>query len=368
MPPRSIQLQGVVPGSFNAFQEEHWQAIFAHDLLADGQFFYAVRTTGIYCRPSCPSRRPARKNVVFYPTSAEARAAGYRACKRCQPDTIHPQASRILVACRYLDEQETSPPLGELGRAVGMSPFSLQRLFQRLLGVTPRQYWATRQTRRFQHELATSPSITSAMYAAGYGSSSRLYEQSNASLGMTPSNYKRQGAGQKILYTTADSPLGRILVAATERGLCAVAFAESDEELCRALHHDFAQADLQRDDEILASRLAVVLSQLHEHPLSTALSLDVRATAFQRRVWQALQQIPRGQTRSYGEIAQQIGQPAAVRAVARACSQNPVAVVVPCHRVIGKNGKLTGYRWGLQRKQNLLDRERNSALLGQLQK
>ena len=249
-----------------------------------------------------------------------------------------------------------------------MSPYALQRLFQRILGVTPRQYWATRQTRRFQQELATSSSVTTAIYAAGYGSSSRLYEQSNATLGMTPSNYKKHGEGQEIFYTTADSPLGRILVAATERGLCAVAFAETDAELCRNLQHDFSQASLQRDDEILADRLAVVLSQLHEHPLSTALSLDVRATAFQCRVWQALQQIPRGETRSYGEIAQQIGQPAAVRAVARACAQNPVAVVVPCHRVIGKSGKLTGYRWGVKRKQILLQLESDSALLTPLEK
>ena len=350
------------------YPKSGWQQVQAHDLGGDGQFVYAVRTTGIYCRPSCPSRRPARKNVVFYPTSAEAHAAGYRPCKRCQPDTIHPQTSRVISACHYLDQQEKNPTLSELGRAVGMSPYALQRLFQRILGVTPRQYWATRQTRRFQQELATSSSVTTAIYAAGYRSSSRLYEQSNATLGMTPSNYKKHGKGQEIFYTTADSPLGRILVAATERGLCAVAFAETDAELCRNLQHDFAQASLQRDDEILADRLAVVLSQLHEHPLSTALSLDVRATAFQCRVWQALQQIPRGETRSYGEIAQQIGQPAAVRAVARACAQNPVAVVVPCHRVIGKSGKLTGYRWGVKRKQILLQLESDSALLTPLEK
>jgi len=360
MPPRPLQPEAIVLEPLSATQEECWQAVLARKLLADGLFFYAVRTTGIYCRPSCPSRRPARKNVVFYPTSAEAHAAGYRPCKRCQPDHIHPQASRIVAACRYLDERETAPTLSELGQAVQMSPYALQRLFQRVLGLSPRQYWATRQTHRLQRELATDSTVTRALYAAGYGSSSRLYEHSDATLGMTPGSYKRRGAGQKIVFTTDASPLGRILVAATERGICAVALATTDAELCSSLQRDFAQADLQRGDAVLAGRLAEVLSHMQEHPLSAELALDVRATAFQRRVWEALQQIPRGQTRSYGEIARQIGQPTAVRAVARACSQNPVAVIVPCHRVIGKDGQLTGYRWGVKRKQKLLAMERAS--------
>jgi AraC family transcriptional regulator of adaptative response/methylated-DNA-[protein]-cysteine methyltransferase len=346
-----------------------WQQIQAHDPSGDGQFVYAVRTTGIYCRPSCPSRRPARKNVVFYPTVSEARAAGYRACKRCRPDSLHPQASMVAETCRYLDQpREKAPTLPELGQAMGMSPYSLQRLFRQVLGITPRQYIATRQTKRLQRELATSASVTSAMYEAGYGSPSRIYEKAGERLGMTPNLYRRQGAGQQIRYTTASTRLGTILVAATDRGICAVAFADHEKQLIADLQRDFRQADLQRDDQALATRLSAVLAQLEEHPIGATLPLDIRATAFQRRVWEALQQIPRGETRSYGEIALALGQPTAMRAVARACSQNPVALIIPCHRVVGKNGRLTGYRCGLARKQNLLTLEHNSSFLGQSKK
>ncbi len=343
--------------------ERAWQKIETHDASADGQFVYAVRTTGIYCRPSCPSRRPARDRVAFYSTPDEARVAGYRACKRCQPDSVHPQAAVIAAACRYLDRpRETVPSLGELGEAVGMSSYALQRLFRQVLGITPRQYFATRQTHRFRQELASSPTVTSALYQAGYGSSSRVYESSNDALGMTPGTYRKQGASEKIRYTTASSPLGRILVAATERGVCAVAFADTDDELLAGLRRDFARATVERDEIALAAQLSAILGQLREHPIGTVLPLDVRATAFQRRVWEALQQIPHGQTRSYGELAQAIGQPSAARAVARACGQNPVAVVVPCHRVVGKKGGMTGYRWGIERKQSLLALERKSAM------
>lgn len=340
--------------------ERAWQQVQAHDVSGDGEFVYAVRTTGIFCRPSCPSRRPARNNVAFYKFSREASAAGYRACKRCQPDKLHPQAALIAAACRVLDEAETAPTLAELGTAAGMSSFALQRLFRRVLGVTPRQYFATRQTHRFRQQLPGSATVTSAVYTAGYGSSSRVYEKSTGTLGMTPGTYRKQGATETIRYSIAPSPLGRILVAATARGICAVAFADTDDELLADLERDFARAAITRDNAALAENLAAVLDQLREHPVSTALPLDVRATAFQRRVWDALQQIPRGETRSYGELAQSIGQPAAVRAVARACSQNPVAVIVPCHRVIGKNGEITGYRWGIERKQRLLALEDKS--------
>jgi AraC family transcriptional regulator of adaptative response/methylated-DNA-[protein]-cysteine methyltransferase len=336
-------------------RERAWQKIEAHDASGDGQFVYAVRTTGIYCRPSCPSRRPVPKNVVLYGTPEKARAAGYRACKRCRPDAMHPQAAMVAAACRYLDDaRDKAPTLAELGAAVRMSPFALQRLFRSVLGVTPRQYFATRQTHRFRAELAGSSTVTSAVYQAGYGSSSRVYEGSDDALGMTPGTYRKQGVSEQIRYTLAASPLGRILVAATERGLCAVAFADTDQELIASLHRDFSRATLQRDDAALQTRLTSVLGELREHPISTALPLDVRATAFQRRVWDALRQIPRGQTRSYGELAKAIGQPTAVRAVARACGQNPVAVLVPCHRVIGKGGAVTGYRWGMERKRRLL--------------
>ena len=281
-------------------------------------------------------------------------AAGYRACLRCRPDKLHPQAARIALVCRLLKHAETAPTLAELGAAVKMSPFALQRLFRQVLGVTPRQYFAARRAERFRQELACLPTVTSAVYQAGYGSSSRVYENSKEALGMTPGAYRKQGAGETIRYTTGSSPLGRILVAATELGVCAVAFGETDDDLRTNLERNFARGTVERDDAALADWLRRVLAEFKEHPLGALLPLDVRATAFQRRVWDALRQIPRGETRSYSEVAQAIGQPAAIRAVARACAQNPVAVVVPCHRVVGKTGKLTGYRWGVERKRKLL--------------
>lgn len=343
--------------------EAQWQAVLSRDLLSDGSFYYAVRTTGIYCRPSCPSRRPSRENVELYSTQAEAVAAGFRSCRRCLPDQVHPQAAVVAAACGYLNRpHEKVPTLGELGVAVGMSPFALQRLFRQLLGISPRQYFAARQTDRFRRELGRSSTVTAAMYEAGYGSSSRAYEGAGGALGMTPGAYRRQAAGEQIRYTTDSTPLGRILVAATERGVCAVGFADTEEDLLANLERDFAQARRVRDDHSLAAELSAILSRLQEHPLTPTLPLDVRATAFQRRVWEALQQIPRGETRSYGEIARAIGQPTAVRAVARACGQNPVAIAVPCHRVVGKKGELTGYRWGIDRKRRLLAIERESAV------
>ncbi len=240
-----------------------------------------------------------------------------------------------------------------------MSSFAVQRVFRQVLGVTPRQYFATRQTQRFREELTTGQTVTSALYEAGYSSSSRVYEKD--ALGMTPGKFRKQGASETIRYALASSPLGRILAASTERGLCAVAFADTDEELVANLQNDFAQATLERDDEALAPSLTAVLEELREHPIGTVLPLDLRATAFQRRVWDALRQIPRGETRSYGEVAKTIGQPSAARAVASACGQNPVAVIIPCHRVIGQTGALTGYRWGMERKRNLLALERKSS-------
>lgn len=346
-----------------------WQAVMSRDLLADGKFFYAVQTTGIFCRPCCPSRRPARSNVHFFFTSAEALAAGYRACRRCRPESVPPQTARVLAACDYLQRRhEKTPTLSELGCAVGMSPYALQRLFRQVLGVTPRQYYATRQTNRFREGLAATSTVTAAIYRAGYGSARGAYERSTGTLGMRPAEYRKGGAGVEIRYTTCESPIGRMMVAATERGLCAVAFGDSEEQLVAGLHSDFFSARVERDDTALAGHIASVLALLQEHPTAVGLPLDVRATAFQWRVWQALQQIPPGETRSYAAIAQSLGRPAAVRAVARACGQNPVAVVIPCHRVIGKGGQLTGYRWGVERKRQLLEREsavrRKSLLLG----
>lgn len=348
-----------------------WKMVEAHDASADGLFVYAVRSTGIFCRPSCPSRRPAQRHVVFYRTPREASAAGYRACKRCRPQTLHPQAAAIDAACRYLEQQrESLPTLAQTARAAGMSPFALQRLFRRVLGISPREYHAEQRSQRFRKKLGDhgQGSVTEAMYAAGYSSASRVYERSAQGMGMAPAQYRRGGAGEMIRCSIGQSDAGLVLVAATERGICAVLLGHSEAELEAQLQREFPKAMICSDDASMSDELQGVLSQITEHPLSKTLPLDVRATAFQRRVWQALQQIPRGKTATYAQVAAAIGQPTAVRAVARACGQNRIAVLIPCHRVIGSNGKLTGYRWGLKRKQKLLEQEASSAAISPLNK
>jgi AraC family transcriptional regulator, regulatory protein of adaptative response / methylated-DNA-[protein]-cysteine methyltransferase len=341
-----------------------WKMVVDRIPTAEAMFVYAVRTTGIYCRPSCPSRRPLRKSVEFYPTSELAERAGYRACKRCTPAQEHPQLRTLTAACNYLDRhQNETVKLQELGDAVGLSPFHVQRIFRRCLGITPREYQQTRRMERFRQQVAQGDTVTTALYEAGFGSSSRLYEGAHAQLGMTPAELRGGGKDIQIRYSISDSPLDKMLVAVTEVGLCAVSFGLLESELEDDLAARFPLSDLRRDQEGLGSVVRQILSQLSEHPAALDLPLDVRATAFQKRVWTALQQIPRGETRSYSEIAKSLGQPTAARAVARACSQNPVAVVIPCHRVVGKSGRLTGYRWGLQRKQNLLALEDESRFL-----
>lgn len=332
-----------------------WQSTQARDAAADGSFVYAVRTTGIYCRPSCPSRRPAPQNVAFYATPAEARAAGFRACHRCRPDRQHPRAVTVRLVCDYLDRShETTPTLAAMAKIAGMHPTALQKAFRETMGISPREYFENRRKKRFRRELGRSETVTEAAYEAGFSSSSRA---AAAKLGMTPRTYLRRGERQTIRYTLSHCVLGRILVAATQRGICAVAFADTDRELIADLKQDFARAELVRDDDALKNQLTAVLGHLRENPVLRELSLDVRATAFQQRVWDALTKIPRGEVRSYGELAHSLGQPAAARAVARACASNPVAMVVPCHRVIGKDGSLTGYRWGVERKRKLLEME-----------
>ncbi len=345
-----------------------WRQIAARDANADGSYVYAVRTTGIYCRPSCPSRRPAQQNVVLYATVTQAEQAGYRACKRCQPRAAqHPQASVLEAACRFLCERvDAQPTLAQTARAAGMSPFALQRLFRCVLGLSPRQFYAEQRRQRFRHALAqpakgrglVQASVTDAIYAAGYSSPSRVYPQVQSSLGMTPAQYRAQGARQSIRYATAPCVLGYILVAATKRGLCSVALGDSPDQLAAQLQQEFAQAEIAQDTTGLAPALQQVLSHLSQHPRSVELPLDIRATAFQQRVWQALRQIPRGQTVSYAQLAASLGQPRATRAVARACAQNPIALLTPCHRVVGSDGRLSGYRWGVERKKLLLDAEK----------
>jgi AraC family transcriptional regulator, regulatory protein of adaptative response / methylated-DNA-[protein]-cysteine methyltransferase len=385
-PPPSTPLASS-PHLPSLFPGRQWQQVLARDPNADGQFFYAVKSTHIYCRPSCPSRRPSRKNVAFFPTSAAAEAAGYRACKRCEPDLAtprpDPQAALITAATEYLTEHAAERTrLADLAQATGAGRLTLLRGFRRVLGVSPGEFAKAQRVARFKDALAPNPSrpqeqpspkapratdhppsakrITDAIYEAGFGSSSRLYEGSAQSLGMTPRVMRAGGAGLVVRYTTAPSPLGRMMVAATTAGVCAIAFGRDDAELLADLRRRFHKAELvpaKGNTGWLAEAVAFVASQTTEHPLAATFPLDVRATAFQQRVWRALQQVPRGETRSYSALARQLGQPTAARAVAAACGANPVAIAVPCHRAIGQDGSLTGYRWGLERKRKLLAAE-----------
>jgi AraC family transcriptional regulator of adaptative response/methylated-DNA-[protein]-cysteine methyltransferase len=339
-------------------EDQAWTAVLARDPAADAEMVYAVTTTGVFCRPTCPSRRPARQNVVFFPDPATAVSAGYRPCRRCRPQQRHTDAALVerVSASLQRDRQVT---LSELGRLTGRSPFTVERTFKRVLGVTPAQYQRQRRAASFRRELADgSARVTDAIYDAGYSGPGRAYE--NTQLGMAPGEYRAGGRDAQIGYAVGDCPLGKLLIATTPRGLCSVILGDSDKELARQLRAQFPLAKIQPEPR-LASMLAQVVSQFSEHPATLDLPLDLRATAFQMRVWEALRHIPRGETRSYAQLAASLGQPTAVRAVARACATNPVAVVVPCHRVIGSNGKLTGYRWGVERKKKLLEIEGTAA-------
>lgn len=337
--------------------DEAWTIIQTRDARADGQLFYGVRTTRVFCRPSCPSRRPGRGNVEFFSDLINAFRAGYRPCKRCNPAGIAPEAQTVQTLCAHLNENlDHTVKLAELARIAGMSPFTVQRLFRRVLGVSPSQYQSHKRAEAFRDSLTASDTrITDAIYEAGYSSSSRAY--SGKHLGMKPQDYRNRGRGQAIGYAAAVSPLGHLLIAATDKGLCSVILTATREKAVAELTQQFPAAELQPRPD-LAPMLDQVLSQLTEHPAALDLALDLRATAFQMRVWDALRAIPRGTTLTYAQLAKEIGQPTAVRAVARACATNPVAVVVPCHRIIGSNGTLTGYRWGIERKEKLLEIEK----------
>jgi AraC family transcriptional regulator of adaptative response/methylated-DNA-[protein]-cysteine methyltransferase len=357
---RSNHIPSVFPG-------KQWQQVLERDTTADGQFFYAVKSTGIFCKPSCPSRRPTRKQVRFFPTTEAAQAAGFRACKRCEPERTtakaDPQAEAIAAVTEYLKEHaDERMKLEDVAKATGMGKLTILRGFKRVLGVSPGQYAKEARLAKFKEKVREPKTrITDAIYEAGYGSSSRLYEKSSAALGMTPRTMREGGSGLLIRYCTAPSPLGRMLVATTDVGICSIAFGKDDVELVAGLRERFNKAQLvaaKGNTGWLAEAVAFVSSQMGEHPLAATFPLDVRATAFQQRVWKALQEIPRGETRSYSEVAAQLGAPTATRAVAAACGANPVAIAVPCHRVVGKNGSLTGYRWGVERKQKLLVAER----------
>jgi AraC family transcriptional regulator of adaptative response/methylated-DNA-[protein]-cysteine methyltransferase len=337
--------------------DRRWDAVEARDSAQDGKFVFAVSTTGVYCRPSCPARRPRRENVVFFARPEQAEKAGFRACLRCRPRLLtgHAPSDLAKEICRYIEAHLDEPiTLEHLGLEFRQSPFHLQRRFKAALGITPREYADSCRLRLLKRNLQGGDNVTRAMYAAGYGSSSRLYEKTASQLGMTPDKYRRGAVAAVIRYTCADSPLGRMLIAATERGICAIQFARSDGELIEGLKREFPFAARKSDDGGLQEWVAALLSQMTGKELNAALPLDIRATAFQRQVWTYLQSIPFGATRSYKEVAHGIGQPAASRAVARACATNPVAVAIPCHRVVREDGGISGYRWGVERKKTLL--------------
>jgi AraC family transcriptional regulator of adaptative response/methylated-DNA-[protein]-cysteine methyltransferase len=346
--------------------DARWQAVLARDRRCDGRFVFAVRSTGIYCRPSCPARRPRRAQVRFFTDPEDAERAGFRRCRRCQPrDTVAPEVGVVWQVCRYIEDHPDGPTtLTALGAHVGVSPSHLQRLFKSIMGVTPRQYVEARRLERFKDQLREGDAVTGALYDAGYRSSSQLYTQALAHLGMTPTTYRKGGKGMEIMYTTTASPLGSLLVAATERGLCTVRFGESIADLEQALVREFPAATIQRDDAALRPWVDALVRYLDGRQPQLDLPLDVQATAFQSRVYEALRAIPYGSTRSYSQVAQAIGRPTAVRAVAHACATNPVALVIPCHRVVRDDGSLGGYRWGVERKRSLLTQEARAAESG----
>lgn len=343
-------------------EETCWQAIVERDSRYDGVFYFGVRSTGIYCRPVCPARRPRRDQVIFYANRDTAQAAGFRPCRRCRPDEDTPEARTRLVvqARRLLDQAESSLTLAELAKQVGASPSHLQRVFKAEVGLTPHAYFASRRLERLKTQLKAGQDVTTALYEAGFGSSSRLYEDARQRLGMTPGEYRNGGRGMQVRFTTFDSRLGRVLLAATRDGVCKVSFGEDDAALEAQLAVEFPAAEQVRDDAGLSDWSSMLAAQLEGNPVHMDIPLDVQGTAFQQKVWAALRQIPYGQTRTYAQLAQAIDQPAAVRAAARACATNPVAVVTPCHRVVRSDGGLGGYRWGIERKKQLLEGERTS--------
>ena len=346
--------------SIDDTDEARWAAVQRRDRDADGQFYYSVRSTGVYCRPSCPSRGALRANVAFHASCAAAEAAGFRACQRCHP-TLPPlaerQAAAVARACRLIDEAEQAPDLDSLAQAVGMSRFHFHRIFKAHTGITPKAYASARRTVRLQQGLATAPSVTDALYDAGFGSSGRFYEASAGALGMTPGRYRAGGQGETIRFAVGACSLGAILVAATTSGICAILLGDEPEPLLRDLQERFPQAELEGAEPGFERTVAQVVGFVEAPRLGLDLPLDVRGTAFQRRVWEALRAVPAGSTVSYAGLAERIGLPTGARAVAGACAANPVAVAIPCHRVVRLDGALSGYRWGVERKRTLIERE-----------
>ncbi len=342
--------------------ELYWKAVKANDARFDGAFVLGVKTTGIYCRPSCRARLPKRENVDFYASPQAAEQGGFRACKRCRPNdvnSIDPQVDRVLRACELINGDAFT--LDELASAVGLSSYHLQRSFKDIIGVTPKKYSEAKRMEKFKDELRGGSDVTTAMYEAGFGSSSRLYEKAAKGLGMTPAVYRKGGEGMKISYAVADCELGKLLVAKTKRGVCSVIFGDSKEALVTGLRAEFANAEIGEDAEGLKSLVDALTKYLEGDSKRLVLPLDLRATAFQMQVWEFLRKIPYGETRSYAQVAEALGDKKKIRAVAQACAKNRVAVLIPCHRVVASDGKLSGYRWGVERKKALLEKESERA-------
>jgi AraC family transcriptional regulator of adaptative response/methylated-DNA-[protein]-cysteine methyltransferase len=339
--------------------ELYWQAVTTNDARFDGAFVLGVKTTGIYCKPSCTARLPKRENVDFYPTAEAAERFGFRACKRCGPQLVEgqdPVVAKMLKACAVIDSNELVT-LEQLGASVGLSSYHLQRSFKEIIGVSPKKYAEAKRMERFKNELRDGSDVTTAMYDAGFGSSSRLYEKAADGLGMTPSTYRKGGVGMKINYVITDSELGKLLVARTKRGICSVTFGDNEVEMRVALETEFPNAEIDHDGDGLKNAVDAILRYISGRNRRLVLPLDLLATVFQMQVWGFLKKIPYGETRSYSEVAEALGDKKKVRAVAQACAKNRVAMVIPCHRVVASDGKLSGYRWGVERKKRLLEKE-----------
>ena len=335
----------------------------ARDAAFDGQFYYSVATTGIYCRPSCPARLAKRCNVSFHDTAADAERAGFRPCKRCKPDGLsldQQHAEKVAEACRLIEAAEDEPRLDALARAVGLSPYHFHRIFKTVLGVTPKAYATAHRNKRVREELGRSATVTQAIYGAGFNSNGRFYATSSEVLGMTPSQFRSGAPNSEIKFAIGDCSLGSVLVAASDKGVCAILFGDDAETLRNDLRKQFPRARIVGGDKVFGQLAAEVIAFVEAPRIGLDLPLDVQGTAFQHRVWDALRRIPTGSTASYAEIAKAIGSPKSVRAVARACASNRIAVAIPCHRVIGSDGSLTGYRGGIERKRALLAKEAKS--------
>lgn len=344
-------------------QDARWAAVLARDISYDGHFFYSVATTGVYCRPSCPARRPKREHVRFYRTAAAAEAAGFRPCKRCKPDQpsrLEQHGAKITTACRLIETAETPPTLQALADAVGLSPTYFHRLFKSATGVTPKNYATAHRNRRVREELADSATVTQAIYDAGFNSNGRFYATAAETLGMSPRTFRAGGADTSIRYAVGDSSLGCVLVAASEKGVCAILLGDAPRALLDELRRQFPRAELVAGDADFEELATNVIARIESPGETFDLPLDIRGTAFQHRVWEALRRIPAGTTASYAEIAEAIGMPKSARAVARACASNRIAVAIPCHRVVRSDGSLSGYRGGVERKRALLAKESKS--------